>query len=417
MHAAPETHSSWWTHPFFRWSIGIVLAVALGALIFEALDISVFKRIGMAHEYCYQREPKLIWLHVVSDVLIGVAYVSISATLAYIVYRASRGIPFNWVFLAFGLFIISCGLTHFMEVWVIWEPVYWLSGYVKVVTAAASVATAAALFPLVPKIFRLVAQARESERRRIEIEQLNLELERFNYSVAHDLRSPLRGITGFGELLQQEFGAELPPRARHYVERMQQSATRMDALISGLLAYATIGRKPLALAHVPLEHPLREAVALLETEIRTRGAEIVIAPDLPAVAGDAMLLQVAFQNLLGNALKFVAPGVQPRVEVTSTTEHGRATVRVTDNGVGIPPELRARVFGMFERGHPNQPGTGIGLAIVQRAVERLGGQVGVTDAPGGRGTQFWLRLPLSEWRGGDQARAARSFASETADVP
>src|ERR1043166_3514671 len=96
----------WFLRPLFKWSAGIVLAVAGGVGAFEALDISVFKRIGMAHEYCYLRDPKLIWLHVVSDILIGSAYVSISATLGYLVYRASKGIPFNWIFLAFGLFII-----------------------------------------------------------------------------------------------------------------------------------------------------------------------------------------------------------------------------------------------------------------------------------------------------------------------
>lgn len=396
MNASPAARAHWLAHPFFRWSTSIVLAVIAGALIFEALDISVFKRIGMAHEFCYQRDPKLIWLHVVSDVLIGVAYVSISTTLAYIVYRASKGIPFNWVFLAFGLFIVSCGLTHFMEVWVIWEPVYWLSGYVKVVTAAASVATAIALFPLVPKIFRLVAQARASEKRRIEIEQLNQELERFNYSVAHDLRAPLRGITGFGGALRQEFGEQLPPKALHYLERMEQSALKMDALISGLLEYATIGRKSLELKPVALEEPLRSALLLLDLEIRERRAEIIVPPQLPAVIGDAVLLQVVLQNLVGNALKFVAPGVRPRVEITSETTRGRVTISVTDNGLGIPAEYRARVFGMFERFHAGQPGTGIGLAIVQRAMERLHGEAGLEDGPGGKGTRFWLRLPLAE---------------------
>jgi len=125
--AAPG--SSWAASPLLRWSVGIIVSVLLGALLFEAFDVSVFKRIGMAHEYCYLREPKLIWLHVISDVLIGVAYVSISTTLAFLVHRASRDIPFHWVFLAFGLFIVSCGMTHFMEVWVVWEPVYWMSGY------------------------------------------------------------------------------------------------------------------------------------------------------------------------------------------------------------------------------------------------------------------------------------------------
>ena len=137
-------------HPVGRWILAIIGACAAGLVLFEVLGISVLQRVGMPHEICYVQDGRLVWLHIISDLLIGLAYVSISATLAYLVYRSSREIPFNGVFLAFGLFIVSCGMTHFMEVWVIWEPVYWMSGYVKVVTAAASVATAVALFPLVP---------------------------------------------------------------------------------------------------------------------------------------------------------------------------------------------------------------------------------------------------------------------------
>ncbi len=381
--------------PLLRWSIGVVLAVLCGTLIFQAFDVSVFQRIGMAHEYCYLREPKLIWLHVISDVLIGLAYVSISTTLAFLVYKAARDIPFNWVFLAFGLFIVSCGMTHFMEVWVIWEPVYWLSGYVKIITAIASVATAIALLPLVPKIFRLIDAARKSEARRVEIEQLNEELERFNYTVAHDLRAPLRGITGFGHALQQDFGDQLPEKARSYVEKMQRSAAQMDTLICDLLKYATIGRQQLETRAVPLEEAVRAAQALLETEIQQRSATINIPRPLPTVRGDPTLLQVIFLNLLGNAIRFVARDTRPVVDITAGTDGARATLYVTDNGLGIPEDAREQIFQMFERLHPGYSGTGIGLAIVHRAVQRLGGEVGVESAPAGSGTRFWIELPLA----------------------
>jgi signal transduction histidine kinase len=383
----------WFVNPLLRWSVAITAAVAAGILLFEALGISVFQRIGLPHELCYLRDGKLVGLHVVSDLLIGIAYVSISATLAYLVYRASKGIPFHWVFLAFGLFIVSCGMTHFMEVWVIWEPVYWLSGYVKVVTATASVATAIALFPLVPKVFRLIDAARQSERRRIEIEQLNQELERFNYSVAHDLRSPLRRIASFGQALREDFGGQLSPVAQDYIERMQNSATKMDALISDLLKYATIGRHELALRPIALDEVLAASSALLETEIRDRKAEIVSPTPLPSVVGDATMLHVVFQNLIGNAIKFAAAGARPRVEITAQPADGRVRVCFTDNGIGIPETARERVFGIFERFHPERSGTGIGLAIAHRAIERLHGKIGVEPAPRGTGTQFWIELP------------------------
>ncbi|HEY9247797.1 MAG TPA: ATP-binding protein, partial [Rariglobus sp.] len=374
------------TRPLFRWSLGIAGAVLAGVFVFEALGIPVFTRIGMPHEFCYLREPRLVWLHVTTDILIGLAYVSISLTLAYLVYKASKGIPFNWVFAAFGLFIISCGLTHFMEVWVIWEPVYWLSGYVKVVTAAASVATALLLLPLVPKVFQLIAMARQNEERRIQIEQLNQELERFNYSVAHDLRAPLRGITGFSQVLREDCARELSPEALDSLARIQASVAKMDTLITDLLKYSMIGRQKLQLKAVPLDEVLQSTLALMNTEIDNRHAEVVVKEPLPAVLGDPVLLQVVFQNLIGNAIKFVATGVRPVVEISTETAGGGVTVFFTDNGLGIPPEARDRIFGLFERVHPQYPGTGIGLSIVHRAVERLNGRIGVGPAPQGTGT-------------------------------
>lgn len=387
----PRQANAWWRAPFFRWSLGILGAVIAGILVFEALHIPVFSRIGMPHEFCYLRDPKLIWLHVVSDTLIGAAYVSISLTLAYLVYKASRDIPFNGVFLAFGLFIVSCGFTHFMEVWVIWEPVYWLSGYVKIVTAAASLATAVALFPLVPRIFALISAARKSEQHRLQIEQLNLDLERFNYTVAHDLRAPLRSIVGFGQILEDDFAAELSPEARQHVERMRRSAQKMDALVTGLLRYATVGRQAVQMAPVSLDECLKGVLTLLETDIRDRAAIVSVDP-LPNVVGDPTLLQVVFQNLIGNALKFVAPGTTPRIEVSATREQDVAIVTVRDNGLGIPTEVRNRVFGMFERFHPDHPGTGIGLAIVHRAVQRMGGEITFKPVENGSGTWFVIEL-------------------------
>ena len=123
----------------------------------------------LPHGHCYLWKPALVWLHVASDVLIGVSYVAISVTLAYLVKRI-RDIPFNWMFLAFGLFIIACGVTHFMEVWTLWTPTYWLAGDLKALTAFASVATALLLPPLVPRAIDLMRDARLAEARRIRLE-------------------------------------------------------------------------------------------------------------------------------------------------------------------------------------------------------------------------------------------------------
>src|SRR5215472_8844191 len=141
------------------WRYGVVLAAGLAAVVLVspgALRGLLRADQFMPHATCYLRNPGIIALHVTSDLLIGLAYVAISSTLGWLVYRSSQDIPFQWMFLAFGLFIITCGFTHFMEVWTVWHAVYWLAGWVKVVCALASVATAIALFRLVPRIFAFI---------------------------------------------------------------------------------------------------------------------------------------------------------------------------------------------------------------------------------------------------------------------
>jgi signal transduction histidine kinase len=381
--------------PLLNWSLVILAAVLGGLLVFAQLNIPVLRRIGMPHEFCYLREPKLVWLHVVSDGLIGVAYVSISLTLGYMLYRASRNIPFNGVFLAFGLFIISCGITHFMEVWVIWDPVYWLSGYVRVITAAASAATAVALIPLVPKIFRLIAAARESDERKLKIERLNAELEQFNYSLAHDLRAPLRAITSYANILNSEFQEQLPPEALQHIAKMEKAALKMDHLTVSLLKYASIGRQPIAVKRVDLAAAIRDVLALLESDIRAADAEVRMLGTFPEVNGDEALLQAVLQNLISNALKFVNPGTRPQIEISAHVREADVQLEVADNGIGIPPLSRKRIFELFERVKSNHAGTGVGLSIVYRAVKRMNGEVGVVDN-GSTGSRFWVRLPRPE---------------------
>src|SRR5947209_4902966 len=131
----------------------------------------------MPYEHCYLWTPGLVWTHVISASLIAAAYLAISLTLVYLVHQARREIPFERMFLAFGLFIVACGGTHVMEVVTLWTPVYWISGLVKAITAAASVGTALLLPPLVPKALRLLHTAKASEERKLQLERVNSELE------------------------------------------------------------------------------------------------------------------------------------------------------------------------------------------------------------------------------------------------
>jgi PAS domain S-box-containing protein len=170
---SPQSRS--WLHRYDL--LLVILAIALFFLWPGLWQNVLSSNRFMSHGECYLWIPQLVWLHLLSDSLIGLSYVMISATLGYLVYRTRRHIPFHWVFLAFGLFIIACGATHFMEVWTIWQPQFWLSGYVKLVTAIASVATAVVLPPLVPRVLGLVDAAKLSEQRKTKLESADIELE------------------------------------------------------------------------------------------------------------------------------------------------------------------------------------------------------------------------------------------------
>src|SRR5947209_17859220 len=159
------------------WAIALTAAAFSPLIIWPNLWRNAFSTQFLPQVFCYLRDQQLIWLHLVSDTLIGVAYVTISFTLAYLVHRARRDIPFQWIFLAFGLFIISGGMTHFMEVVVLWKPVYWFSGDVKVVTALASVITAIALPQLVPDVLGLLDNADLSADHKQKLESANGELQ------------------------------------------------------------------------------------------------------------------------------------------------------------------------------------------------------------------------------------------------
>ena len=220
------------------------------------------------------------------------------------------------------------------------------------------------------------------------------DLEAFSYSLSHDLRAPLRAMQGYAQLLLSRFGTSLDETGRSYFRRLMASTERLDHLIQDVLRYSQISRAPVELKKVNLEKLLDEVINDYPTLLPTRVRIEVQKPLLPVRGHEAFLTQ-CMSNLLSNAAKFNRAGETPRVRV-STQELKRGKVRVwfEDNGIGIAPEDQRRIFGMFERVHSNKDyeGTGIGLTIVAKAVERMGGHVGVESAVG-HGSRFWLELP------------------------
>ncbi|MBI3269308.1 MAG: response regulator [Planctomycetes bacterium] len=240
----------------------------------------------------------------------------------------------------------------------------------------------------------LFCKSRELDRRAQELARFNQELEAFTYTVSHDLRAPLRAAEGFAALLQREYEGRLDEPGLEYLRQINGAVGRMEALIRDLLAYSRISREDLRPHAVDLGLAIAEALGLLEGEVRSTQGRIVLEEPNCTVLGDPTTLAQVVVNLVSNALKFVAAGVQPRVRIRAEAGEERVRLWVEDNGIGIEPKYHERIFQVFERLHSTEayPGTGIGLAIVRRGVERMGGTVGLESVPNG-GSRFWIELP------------------------
>jgi PAS domain S-box-containing protein len=229
--------------------------------------------------------------------------------------------------------------------------------------------------------------------RTAELDTSNQALDAFAHSVAHDLRAPLRAMHGFADAVLEDYGPKLDDTGRDYLGRIINGAKKLDTLIQDLLSYSRIGRGQTVLEAVDLGEVVAEALAALSHDIEVMGAQVETRiPPLTVLAHKATLRQVMF-NLKANALKFVAPGVKPRVEVWAEAHGGMVDIWVRDNGIGIAPEHRERIFSVFERLHGTEDysGTGIGLSIVKKGLTSMMGEISV-ESDGQHGSTFHARL-------------------------
>jgi signal transduction histidine kinase len=228
--------------------------------------------------------------------------------------------------------------------------------------------------------------------RTAELTSINKQLDAFVYTIAHDLRAPLRSMQGFSALLIEDGGSTLSETGRNYANRINLSAQFMDSLLHDLLVFSRVAQERIQLTEVNTEMVVKAALDRLETEIKETNACIeLIGPWLPVLAHGPTLGQV-LTNLITNALKFVAPGVAPLVRVRMEDQFHFVRVWIEDNGVGIAVDQRERIYQLFTRLHGEKfPGTGIGLAIVEKGIERMGGRMGLESAPG-QGCRFWFEL-------------------------
>jgi signal transduction histidine kinase len=285
---------------------------------------------------------------------------------------------------------------------------------------------AGGLFVLGSGVFvALIQTLRSLEEKELELKDLNVQLEikvaertaqlretiakleHVSYSLSHDMRAPLRAMHSFAELLLADCGEQIGPEGKGYLGQIMNAAGRLDKMIQDTLNYSRIaGTAKMELQPVDIAALLHGMIESYP-QWQAPGVEIHLQEGLPVVLGNEVLLTQCFSNLLNNALKFVSPGNVPRVSIREETKGSRVRFWVEDNGIGIPKEAQERIFEMFERAAPDHEGTGIGLAIVRKAVELMGGKVGV-ESEVGHGSKFWIELTKAHAHAdsGDSLKAA-----------
>ncbi|NVM77249.1 signal transduction histidine kinase/ActR/RegA family two-component response regulator [Duganella sp. SG902] len=371
----------------------------------------------MPHGHCFLWIPSILWTSVISDALIALAYLSIPVSLIYFI-RKRRDMPFDWMFIAFGVFILACGATHVVDIWVVWKPDYVLSVTLKAITAAASVVTAVAMIRLVPIALRIpspsqlaavnaeLQKANDDLRAAMErAEVANRAKSAFLASMSHELRTPLNAVLGYTQILKRDKSLSTAQQAG--ISTIQQGGQHLLALINDVLDLSRVDAGKMEFHPKPVR--LGELLSVVADIMRVRAEqkhlhfELALIAGLPqAVSVDETRLRQVLLNLLGNALKFTDRGAVRLHVLPLPAEPGqgadvaRVRFEVLDDGIGIAPAQHEAIFRPFEQvGDVSRRagGTGLGLAISRQLVQLMGGKLQVESAPG-KGSRFWFDVPL-----------------------
>ena len=407
----------------------------------------LFPQEFMPHGHCYLWDPLILWQSVLSNALVGLSYYCIPLALLYFV-RKRKDLEFHWIFLMFSAFIFVCGTTHFLNIMVIWRPAYRLDASMMSITAFFSVATLISLLKLMPQLLQIPSpstfrqtinrlesevnlrtQAENSLRQlnialdaqvllrtqdltrsnqqlaeaKLELEiklrqitSINQELNNFANAASHDLKSPLRGIDQLATWIQEDLQEVLDADTREHLYLMRSRISRMEILLDDLLTYSQVGRTQEDTVEVDT---LKMVEDVYNLSVNTTQIKL-ITENLPTLWTKKAPLGLVLRNLIGNAIK------HHEKSTGTITVSARRLVKefeftVQDDGPGIAPEHQQRVFVMFQTLKPRDKveGSGMGLAMVQKAIESMGGSISL-QSDGQHGSIFRFTWPDTPTEGG-----------------
>lgn len=400
----------------------------------------------MPHGHCFLWLPDILWLHVVSDALIASAYYSIPATLLYFAGRRVD-VPFKNLFYLFSAFILLCGTTHLLEIWVIWHPDYAIEGLVKAATAAASVATAVILWKVVPQALlykgpdelRRIIQARTAEltavNRRLQKSESELQSalvaaqeastakSEFLANMSHEIRTPMNAVIGLTQIL--DTSAPLSERQKEYVKTLKTSANSLLALINDLLDISKIESHQFELEAIPFHVPdlLNEVVSIITVPAQQKGVSITVSIQRECsnkmFVGDPARIRQILLNLCSNAVKFTEAGsisVAATCAPTNEPYSENLVFTIKDTGIGIAPDKLGKIFAKFMQADTSVSrkygGTGLGLAITKSLTEQMGGTIAV-ESQQGIGSTFTVSLPLKRSERTTNAASTENVEDDT----
>lgn len=376
----------------------------------------------MPHGHCFFWNQKILYLHVISDLLIGLSYFSIPAALVWLIVKR-KDLPFNWVFWMFVSFILLCGATHIFAIYTMWVPAYYIQGALKAATAIISMITAFAMWPLIPSALKIPSpvqleqankeladlnhnlesrvkeetlkyqsKAEELSVLNAELKRSNQELDNFAYIASHDLKAPLRGIDHLAQWIEEDSGDKLSETSREDLKSLRSRVQGMNGILEGLLSYSRVGRTTQDIRRVSPSEIITKEIELLQIP---EGFELKFPESAPSVALSITPFSMVVRNLLSNAIKHHDKG-SGKIVIDLEVQDKEMRVTIEDDGPGIASEYHEKIFELFQTIEHKQDidGSGVGLALVKKCIESQEGRLEIESPVNERGTKFVFYWPL-----------------------